>query len=518
MCGILWALLDENRDAVTVTNNFMRLEHRGPDATRYTVVGNEHFLGNHRLAIINTEESGNQPLEHNGSYLICNGQLYNYKQLAEKLAINPRSDVDVILHMDGSITDVAGQLDGDFAFVLVDPSGNVKIARDPVGVRPLFYGVDCDGNVICVASEVKALVDLPGVVKCHVFPPGHVYESANKKFTQYTDIYPPGSATDCSYNDAVQKVKMRVTNAVHKRITNSDRPVAFLCSGGVDSSIVTAVARDILGATHDMHMFSVEFDHKGSRSDDSFYASLLARQLNTNHTIVKFTWEDVTNNIHDIVKQIESYDPNTIRASIPMYFLAKYIREHTDYKVILSGEGADEIFMGYNIFAKTPDQVSANEESQRLVKNLHMFDVLRADRTFAAHGLELRVPFLDKDLLYDVFRINGEHKMYKGGVEKKLLRDAFGDMQALQATRILDRGKERFSDGCGCDYVPCLLNHWISDDPDAKRDLATKERREREAYHKIFATYYVDNDHLITKRINPSWCGTSSDDFVSFQD
>lgn len=515
MCGILWCLIadDEGRRLEEVEERFHRLSHRGPDATKSMTVCDKHFIGTHRLAIINTDDSGNQPFELDGCFLVCNGQIYNYESLANGKEM--RSDVDVILHLKKQmdVVPLAQQLDGDFALVMVGDDGNVQMARDPVGVRPLFYGVDCNEKVICAASEVKAIIDMPGVVRCEVFPPGYVYDMASNTFTKYTNIYPATAeeVVQTSYDDAVAKVKELLVKAVNKRVTNSDRPVAFLCSGGIDSSVVLAIAYQLLKNDREVHMFSIEFAHEGSRSDDSFYASMLASQFGIKHTIVKFDWHDVETHIEIIAEQIESYDPNTIRASVPMYMLAKYIRENTDYKVILSGEGADEVFMGYNIFRNASDPITANEETYRLVRNLHMFDALRADRTFNAHGLEVRVPFLDKDLLYSIFRIDGSHKMYKNGVEKHLLRDAFKHIDELARTRILTREKERFSDGCGFGYVPSLLKHWT-----AASDLASREKAEKEQYMEWFERRYPNHKHLITKRVNPPWCKVQGGDLLSF--
>ena len=512
MCGILWCITDDNRTSQVADAHFQRLKHRGPDATRSMVVKGGHFIGTHRLAIINTHESGNQPFELDGSFLACNGQIYNYKELANGREL--RSDVDVILHMKQhfDIVTLAQLLDGDFAFVLIDNDANVYLARDPVGVRPLFYGLDRDNKIVCAASEVKAILDMPGVVRCEVFPPGHVYDAMNGVFTKFTQIYPLSApSVSTSYDDAVATVKKSLERAVKKRITNSDRPIAFLCSGGIDSSVVLAIAYKLLQNKEGVHMFSIEYVHDGSRSDDSFYASMLASQFGIKHTRVKFNWEDVQSHIKNIAEHIETYDPNTIRASVPMYFLAKYIRENTDYKVILSGEGADEVFMGYNIFRNVGDPAAANEETYRLVRNLHMFDALRADRTFNAHGLEVRVPFLDKDLLYDVFRLDGVHKMYKNGMEKSLLRDAFKDVPELAQTRILQREKERFSDGCGFGYVPSLLKHWT-----AASDLASREKAEKETYLEWFNNRYPEHTHLITKRVNPAWCHVQGGELLSF--
>lgn len=502
MCGIFWSIINEQQVEPFI-QGFQRLQHRGPDNSSYLVKGN-HFLGTHRLAIINTSPEGNQPLCLGNTTLVCNGQIYNYEKLAADEHM--RTDVDVILHLleagGRTLEEVAYALDGDFAFVALR-EGVIQIARDPIGVRPLFYGADDAGNVVCAASEVKAIRDLPGVATCRVFPPGHVYDSVTKEFRRYTDIY---CDAELEANvDALEVVRNGIMAAVKKRIENTDRPLAFLCSGGIDSSIVLAAAYELLaqeGKEHLIHVFSIAFDDGGkTRSDDAFYARMLVQQYGVKHTAVTFTWSDVEANIESIAQHIETYDPQTIRASVPMYMLAKYIKEHTDFKVILSGEGADELFMGYNIFMRAPDGEAANLETQRLIRNIHMFDGLRADRCFNAHGLEIRVPFLDIALVRSVFRIPGAHKMYQQGREKALLRDAFAHVPQLISSRVLDRGKERFSDGCGFGYVPRLLSYW---EPNAS-DLGSKEKREKEVYGRWFDSAYPNLRHLIIARQNPVW-------------
>ncbi len=499
MCGILWSIVQGE-----IEKNFNRLQHRGPENSNY-VISNGHFLGTHRLAIINPTEEGNQPLHHNGHILICNGQIYNYKELSD--GKHMRTDVDVILHLFDqgySLQEVAYKLDGDFAFVVLK-DGIIHVARDPIGVRPLFYGVDETGEVICVASEVKAIKDLPLVKNCHVFPPGHTYDSLTKKFQSYTDIYIDADVS-ITRDNAMDIIREGLVKAVEKRIDNSDRPIAFLCSGGIDSSIIMAITYEILkqrGKEKLMHVFSISFDDNGrSRSDDAFYAKMLIQQYDVTYTPITFNWEDVLNNVENIAKHIETYDPNTIRAAVPMYMLAKYIKENTDFKVVLSGEGADELFMGYNIFMKATDGDVANQESKRLIRNIHMFDGLRADRCFNAHGLEIRVPFLDINFMRSVFSIPGIYKMYINGREKSLLRDSFSYITQLSRSRVLDRVKERFSDGCGFGYVPKLLNHWS--DPE-EHNLENKEVKEREIYSKWFDTEYPNLHHLIIARENPSW-------------
>ena len=289
--------------------------------------------------------------------------------------------------------------------------------------------------------------------------------------------------------------------AIVKRVENSERPIAFLCSGGLDSSIVLSVAHAHLSALAaqqhkgvDVHAFSVAY---GENSTDATYAGLLCRQLGIPHTIVTFNWNDVDQNVFHIARHIESYDVNSIRTAVPAYMLAKHIYSHTDYKVILSGEGADEIFMGYSMFMGATDGEAAHLESMRLVRDLHMFDMLRADRCFAAWGLELRVPFLDVDVLRTAFALPPRHRLFQGGVEKALLRHAFRCDMDLVIARVLDRQKERFSDGCGFGYVPALLSRWA---PPGESGLTQKEASERWVYRTWFDAAYPGLAHLIGGR------------------
>lgn len=192
-------------------------------------------------------------------------------------------------------------------------------------------------------------------------------------------------------------MRMRLKASVKKRLVHSDVPVAILCSGGLDSSLILAIAQQL--GCRELHAFSIEFSDAHARSPDALYAQILTTHLDIRHTRVTFNMTDIQKNLRAVIGVCETYDPNTIRAAIPMYILAKYIREHTHYKVILSGEGADEVFCGYNYFGRAPTGGDIGRESERLVRNIHMFDLLRADRCFAAFGLEVRVPFLDVDVL-----------------------------------------------------------------------------------------------------------------------
>jgi asparagine synthase (glutamine-hydrolysing) len=596
MCGICYYNLINNKEEIL--SYFNKIQHRGPDNSSYSII-DEHFFGCHRLSVININEDGNQPLTLNNIVLICNGQIYNYLELAKEHDIQVsqlRTDVDIILHLyvkGISMIDICAMLDGVFAFVLYDIAEKRHfVARDPIGVRPLFWSRDNNGNLDVVCSEIKGIKTQN---KINVFPPSHIYDSLKNEVVEYftfekseeekrkedevefarneeakkrelvdltiktstlikdyilnskeieelekyiqTRFSHEPLTTKINNNQELQfsgiesfpeekEIKNNIynllENAVIKRIKNSDRPVAFLCSGGIDSSIIFCIAREYMKKEgRKIHVFSMEYSTgilNQGKSFDAFYAQMLMNEYRNDpdidYTPVKFDWEDVKKIINQMPQILETYDPNTIRASIPMYYLAKFLKENTDYKIFLSGEGADELFMGYNYFSYVEGNTEernklANMESMRLIKNLHMFDVLRADRTFNANGLELRVPFLDKDLVKYVVNLPGKYKLPRKGVEKYLLRETVRTrFIELIFSHVLDRQKERFSDGCGSSYVPQILNYVANVDEEVDSiSLSKKEHREKTYYQSLFNEYYgAENRDLIVKRILPDFC------------
>ena len=594
MCGILWCdLLPAGGAPVPLgaaKAAFARLAHRGPDHSGYQVLApggqGGHFVGCHRLAVTNPTPAGDQPLsspQGDGGRLtlVCNGQIYGLEG-----SQGLRSDVDHILRLFGGLASPSEQaaadrvplsspeevatllrgLDGDFAFALVeerpDPADvTVLLARDPVGVRPLFYGEDATGAVVAAASEAKALLELPGVAVARVFPPGHFWDSVGREFVRFTDVYPDPQqegkegkegAESPSYEEAAAEVRRLLLEAVRKRVVASDRPVAFLCSGGLDSSVVLAAALASGCVSADgsaaggsaaggsaapaAHVFSMQYDSPepgGGTAPDAFYAGRLAAELGVRHTAVRFDGAALSR-AAEVVRRIESHDPNTVRASLPMYLLAEHIATATPYRVVLSGEGADELFMGYSSF-RGATAGEAAEESVRLVRNLHAFDGLRADRCMAAHGLDLRVPFLDIAFVRYVLALPGRlrcqqqgQKGQQQGAEKALLRDAFRPPEvppterpsyrppptvspagpslwtvcrALVRAGVLDRTKERFSDGAGLSYVPELLRRLA---PDAT-DLAGRLAAEAAAYRAAFEAEFPGWGHLVPAREARPW-------------
>jgi asparagine synthase (glutamine-hydrolysing) len=315
---------------------------------------------------------------------------------------------------------------------------------------------------------------------------------------------------ECEFTIEFQESRIvdLLRKSVIKRIDNSDRPVAFLCSGGLDSSLILCLAHEYLQQQkRELHVFSMKYTGTSGQnvfSEDEFYCKRLVELLGVKYTSLSFSFEEVKNSIDDVIYQTETYDPNTIRTSIANYLLAKKLRETTDYKVFLSGEGADELFCGYLYFNQSKDGIEINKESDRLVQNIHMFDILKADRCFSAFGLEVRVPFLDKKFVSFVKSIDGKYKTFINHTEKFLLRNAFKkQFTVLSDARIIDRPKERFSDGVSFSYVPDLLNFCSNSEESV---LDNKELREKQYYRNIFDKYYPNMSHVIIDRTMPSWC------------
>jgi asparagine synthase (glutamine-hydrolysing) len=485
MCGIFLWLSGAGAAAAGVPDEVRagaaRLQHRGPDGSRSVelrLAGDRRgLLAFHRLAIINTGQgnAGMQPFDcaDTGYLLVANGMVYNYRQLAGAAGVpvdSLRSDVDVLTRLGllapgAPLVELARALSGDWAFVAVHPrTGAVLAGRDPVGVRPLFYGRGAadaaDAAPVAFASEAKALLGLPGVSSVHVFPPGHVWDGG--RFVCYDALLAGAEPLPAPLADddetATRTVRALVTAAVNDRVAASERPVAFLLSGGLDSGVAAAVGAAAAAARGArIHTFCVAFDDPRGFAPDAFYAERLAARLGAEHTTVTFTADEAAAALDAVVRCCETADPNTVRAAVPMYLLARHIATKTPFRVILSGEGADEALGGYAYFPRAPRAVDVAEEARRLVRNLHAFDVLRADRVMAAWGLDLRVPFLDAGFLRYVLRTDGARRAWGAGIEKALLRNAFDDRGPLRESGVLWRGKERLTDGCGGGYVPAAV-------------------------------------------------------------
>lgn len=492
-----------------------KIRHRGPDWSGiYT--GPSAILCHERLSIVDPE-SGRQPLfaPDKKQVLAVNGEIYNHtaiRQVTSDYQYQTGSDCEVILALyrelkasgTSSFVPLLERLSGIFAFALYDvEDGSFFVARDPIGVIPLYIGFDNDGKVY-VSSELKALEGQCD--RYEPFLPGHYYSSkeADKGLQRwYTRDWMQGKTVpkeELSYGDAVEEVRLGLMNAV-KRQLMSDVPYGVLLSGGLDSSVISAIAARYAshrvennGATEAwwprLHSFAVGL--KGA--PDLAKAKLVADHIGTVHHEINYTIQEGLDAIRDVIYFIETYDVTTVRASTPMYLLARVIKS-MGIKMVLSGEGADEIFGGYLYFHKAPTPEEFHKETVRKLSKLHLYDCLRANKSLSAWGVEGRVPFLDKEFLDVAMTIDPSYKMCPGKeMEKKVVRNAFSDMLPEE---IAWRQKEQFSDGVGYSWIDTLKEITASAVSDeqmahaAERFPINPPRNKEEYYYRsIFAEHF----------------------------
>ena len=464
MCGI-FALIGKTPYTETeIRNASLKGQRRGPEYSTLMSLPNDIKLGFHRLAINGLNSDSHQPINIENKYsLICNGEIYNYKELYAEMKIKPETDSDceVILHIykNYGVDGIFRLVDGVFAFVLVDMSENkVVVARDAFGVRPMFTALDKEGSIFGFASEMKQLHALPGSEKYTIrqFEPG-TYTSysyngalwehlANERFANlpYMTRMDFPFPSEYSIYKYIGQIGCRLQEAVQKRVQTTDRPIACLLSGGLDSSLVTALVAMNHPDKSKLETYSIGFPG----SVDLKYAEKVAAHLGTKHTSIEVTEQEFLNAIPEVIYAIESYDTTTVRASVGNFLVAKYIKEHSNAKVIFNGDGSDEMTGGYLYFHECPSSIEFDMECRRLIKNIHYFDVLRSDRCISYHGLEARTPFLDRSLVEHYFTIPREmrnHNIVKEA-EKYILRQCLGYKNILP-DEVLHRTKEAFSDG-----------------------------------------------------------------------
>jgi asparagine synthase (glutamine-hydrolysing) len=449
MCGFAVYTGSEKKLRVDIPAEFQKLKYRGPDNTIIHDFDDRGWMGFHRLKIMDISDDGNQPMVYENVHLVCNGEVYNYPELKaqyeDSFEFTSGSDCEVIIPMflEKGIKQTALELDAEFVCVIYDSEKDKYFAaRDPIGIRPMFYGYT-EGGDIMFASELKALHEICKTVQ--PFPPGHYYEDG--KILPYRDVSKVQRFSDHEQEEVLKNINYYFTKAVEKRLT-ADVPVGFLCSGGLDSSLVCAIAAKMLDKP--IRTFAV-----GINEDpiDTKYARIVADYLGADHTEVLFTRQDIFDTLSTLIYNIETWDITTIRASMGMYLVSKYISENTDIKVLMTGEISDEIFgYKYTDFAPSPD--AFQKEAEKRIREIFMYDVLRADRSISSNGLEARVPFGDLDFVDYVMSIRPELKMNFTGVGKYLLRKAFeGDYLPQE---ILYREKAAFSDAVGHSVVDYL--------------------------------------------------------------
>lgn len=457
MCGIV-AVIGKGVDAELVQQLSKRMSHRGPDESDLHITEKGHFLSHERLSIVDLQ-TGKQPIQGtNSAWMVHNGEIYNHKKLRDTVLKNhtfrTTSDSEVIVHLYEEYGyEFCDMLDGIFAFVVID-GDEFMAGRDPLGVKPLYYGIDSHG-AIYFASEMKAIAD-----QCKsfaAFPPGHYY-SPKTGFVKYYQPQWEDAAKAVEPLD-LKAIRETLTEAVRKRLM-SDVPIGVLLSGGLDSSLTSAIASRLMteAGSPKLHSFSIGLD---SKAPDVIAARAVAEYLGTEHHEIYFSVEQGIEILDTLIWHLETYDVTSIRASTPMYFLSKAITEK-GIKVVLSGEGADEIFGGYLYFRNAPSVADFQQETIERVQKLATADLLRADKSTMAHGLEARVPFLDKAFLSLAIKIRPEEKQPAtyGGVEKYILRKAFDTPEKpYLPDSVLWRQKEQFSDGVGYNWIDALIEH-----------------------------------------------------------
>lgn len=512
MCSIMGycgsnAALDKFR------KGFDRTLSRGPDDSRIVDTGNG-LLGFHRLAIMGLTPAGMQPFSLGESYLVCNGEIYGFEKMRESLsdryAFQSDSDCEILLPLYREYgTEMFRLLDAEFACILYDGETREYIAaRDPIGIRPLYYGYDREGTIL-FASEAKNLVGLCEEIR--PFPPGHYYK--NGEFICYRDMAKVDNVCEDDLETVCKNIHDKLSAGIEKRLV-ADAKVGFLLSGGLDSSLVCAVAARQSAAP--IRTFAIGMSEDAI---DLKYAKEVADYIGSQHTEVIITKEDVLAALEEVIYLLGTFDITTIRASIGMYLVCKAIHEQTDIRVLLTGEISDELF-GYKYTDFAPSAEEFQQEAQKRIRELHMYDVLRADRCISVNSLEARVPFGDLDFVEYVMAVDPEKKLNTYGKGKYLLRHAF-EKGGYLPDEILWREKAAFSDAVGHSMVDHLKEYaqsfYTEEQYEEKRmayDHARPFTKESLLYREIFEKYYPGQSGMVVDfwMPNKSWEGCDVND------
>jgi len=564
MCGIFTLLNSSNCNINFIQNEFMKGRNRGPEFSKLSLDYIKIILGFHRLAINGLNEASNQPLVINDIVLICNGEIYNYKTLYKYMNVKPitGSDCEVIIHLyiKYGIEQTLTMLDGVFSFVLYDNritddlNNKIYIARDPYGVRPLYYlkqiGNETQLNKLYgFASELKCIEKIYNIEnqnnkqnKCIVeqFKPGtySIFNLSNKisccwvPISENTPYFLPSfsysnirldnemitksNTTNC-YDDFANAISHSLQNSVNKRCLTTERPIACLLSGGLDSSLIAALVSNYYKKNNiltPLETYSIGLQE----SEDLKYAKVVAEWIESKHTEIIVSEKDMFDAIPEVIYAIESYDTTTVRASIGNYLLGKYISSNSDAKVIFNGDGSDELFGGYLYMNNCPDDIEFDKETRRLLKDIYLFDVLRSDKSISSHGLEPRTPFLDRTFVNLVLSLPPYYRNHKNfdATEKYILRKGFchdniqydykpilnNKGKQLLPDSILFRKKEAFSDGVSSKgrSLYLILHEFISAELNIEENTDKYKpciETEKYYYKKIFEGYYPNCSHIL---------------------
>lgn len=528
MCSIM-AAYKSTITTEELTQALIKTASRGPD-DRQVLAAGDVILGFERLSIMGPGAAGMQPFTQNGNYAVCNGELYGFEKTREVLkekgyTFAGDSDCEIILPLYEQYgTEMFEKLDAEFACVIFDAKNEKLVAaRDPIGIRPLFYGFDKGGGIL-FASEAKNLVGLTD--KICPFPPGHFMEvSQGRKMPEeggdkvsisihaYMDLAKRVPYLPDGVEEIAKNIHDKLVEGVRKRLI-ADAPVGFLLSGGLDSSLVCAIAAKL--SKEKIRTFAIGMDVDAI---DLKYARKVADFIGSEHTEVIIDKKTVIEALPEVVAALGTYDITTIRASIGMYLVCKAIREKTDIRVLLTGEISDEIF-GYKYTDYAPDAESFQAEAEKRLRELYMYDVLRADRCISVHSMEARVPFGDIDFVKYVMAVDPAKKMNTYGQGKYLLRHAFeGD--CILPEDILFREKAAFSDAVGHSMVDDLKEYADSCYSDAEYDRKRRQykhaapfTKESLLYRELFEKYYPGQAEMIADFWMPNrdWDNCDVDD------
>ena len=539
-----------------IQDAFERGSRRGPESSKLIYPTSQVIAGFHRLAINGLDDISMQPIWINNKMLICNGEIYNYKKLYEQLGVAPttNSDCEIILHLYEmfGIDQTIRMLDGVFAFAIYDADLNqVFIGRDPYGVRPLYCWRGTN-NIFMFASELKVIAPFqrqqqeelqeqqqkqPFIenVVCQ-FQPGHyqvisfhkMFKTLRTEIIQYHTL-----STFSSYLKPIsvhENIVYYLNNAVMKRCLTTERPIACLLSGGLDSSLIAALVNNFYSLSFDKKMQLETYSIGLVDSEDLKYAKIVADHLGTKHTEIILTEDDFFNAIPYVIEAIESYDTTTVRASIGNYLLGKYISQHSEAKVIFNGDGSDELCGGYLYMHKCPNSIEFDRETKRLLNDIYKFDVLRSDKCISSHGLEPRTPFLDKSFVQYYLSIPAEERCHPQNdqCEKHLLRSSFETMyhpdseKPFLPANILWRTKEAFSDGVSGHgrSLYHILQEKISQiegiEEEYSREYESKYKfkhlppktLEQYYYRRLFDGFYPNNEKMVPYFWMPKYTNT----------
>jgi asparagine synthase (glutamine-hydrolysing) len=539
MCGI-FSIINYNSfnnneplNYELIYKSFMKGQKRGPEfsSLEYNKQYNS-LLGFHRLAINGLNQESNQPIIIDNMALICNGEIYNYKQLYKMMPFVEKktdSDCEVILHLfkHFGIKQTLRMLDGVFAFILYTPD-NIYVARDPYGIRPLYHYIHYGISQSFFASELKCLSDINECITIKQFNPGHyiTFEKYSNVYNgnifyrpsvdengvyyksyhipSFPTYYEPNIFNEDYYLDVIYRY---LKNAVYKRCCTTERPIACLLSGGLDSSLIASLVSQYAKehCLPQVETYSIGLPD----SEDIKYAKKVADYIGSKHTEIIVSEMDMINAIPNVIQDIESYDTTSVRASIGNWLIGKHISENSQAKVIFNGDGSDELCGGYLYMKLCPNMIEYDKESIRLLNDIYMFDVLRSDKCISSHGLEPRTPFLDKNFVNAYLSIPLEVRVQFDKIEKYLLRKSF-DNKDLLPSEILWRKKEAFSDGVSNKgrSLYQIIQDYIINNVYPNSDL-TPIDCEKEYYKNTFLHFYPKSKNILPYYWMPKYTNTN---------